>query len=301
MTYKYLHFISVFAGLLISAQADIINLKKGLTKARTSHLDGINQKVNDEFISISKGLKVDRDGLIRFTVPAETAKKKVTYAYIGAGADPCKGNGKIRFKAQNQLEVRLYRNFFQQLFTAKETRYPFRRYMLRALRIPRQWWKAGVCLRLLREQMKWYYGLEREEAEKDYIREYIWTFSEISLEECAKLLPNSKEKNLLPLSSFGKCKAGSVKSGDFAFFAGPSKNRPLAEIIKKEKNILNVKYRKGNYPYPLFRVPKGKYYGSLAKFTCRVRGRGRITPTIWWFRNHVGHYYDGAIPVVFKQ
>ena len=85
MKYGYLYILPAFMGLLLSVEAGSIDLTKGLDKARTSHLDGINQKTDDEFIPLKQGLKVDKTGLISFVVPGKRRKRKLLTHMLGWG------------------------------------------------------------------------------------------------------------------------------------------------------------------------------------------------------------------------
>lgn len=298
MPYRYLYFVLSFTCLLVSASADSIDLAKGLTKARTSHLDGINQKTDNEFIPFMEGLRKNKDGLISFVIPAETAKKKVIYAYTGLGPIPVKELTKYALKFKTNLKYGFIA-IFSVTFYHDEKPISFSKIYAQgsADSPPMVESRSVFATPPGTNRIVLWIGVGTGGKRLLYPGVHM-TFSEIALEECGKLFPSlDSNKNLLPVSGFENVK----KIEDCAFFAGPPKNKPFAEITKKDKNILHIRYKKGNYPYPLFRINDGKYYGSLAKFTCRIRGKGRVTPTIWWYRKHVGNYYDGALPIVLSS
>jgi hypothetical protein len=272
-------------GLLLSVEAGSIDLTKGLDKARTSHLDGINQKTDDEFIPLKQGLKVDKTGLISFVVPGETAEKKVTYAYVGLGPVPVKEMTKYALKLKTNLKYGFIAIFSVTFYHGEKPLSFSKIYAQGSADSPPMAESRSVFATPPgTDRIVLWMGVGTGGKKLLYPGVHI-TFSEIALDECGKLFPYPESgKNLISV----------LKT---AFFAGPERIKPTAGIVD---NVLHIKYKKGDYPYPLFRIPEGKYYGSLAKFSCRMRGEGRITPTIWWYRKHVGHYYDGALPVVLS-
>jgi hypothetical protein len=302
MNLEYLHPLLVVIFLSLPADAGLLNLKKGLKKARTAHLDGINQLTDDEFIPVRQGLKTNRHGLITFNVPAETTKKKVTYAYIGLGPVPVKEMTKYALNLKTNLKYGFIANFSATFYHGKKPLSFSKIYAQGSADSPPMVESRSVFATPPgTDQMILWIGVGTGGKRLLYPGIHM-TFAKIAIAATGKLVAHlNVAKNLLPIARFDKLKVGPVRFEECAFFAGPAKNRPLAKIVNKGNNVLQLKYKKGDYPYPLFKVAKGKYYGSLARFSCRVRGKGRVTPTIWWYRNHVGHYYDGAIPVILTR
>lgn len=109
-------------------------------------------------------------------------------------------------------------------------------------------------------------------------------------------------KNLLKIENFQSFSTGKV---DFEAIqlVNRTKKPYKAEIIDSEKGIkaLAVNYKKGDYPYVHFLGKTAPVFGNLVRFSCRIRGNGKISLGLWWHRKMIGTYYQHSKMITLSK
>jgi hypothetical protein len=131
----------------------------------------------------------------------------------------------------------------------------------------------------------------------------IMSFADLALyDKGAVMIPQSlngfRGKNLLKVSNFEDETEGPFLPGAdvFVYKNVDKDNGVTCEVVKRETKVLRLLNEKGRYQYPHFVSQDVSLYNAVLRFSFRARGKGTITPTIWWQRSGSGSQYDPYPP-----
>ena len=105
-------------------------------------------------------------------------------------------------------------------------------------------------------------------------------------------------RNLLSVSNFEECVIGPY-TNNADFRPGSGADRNFAEIVKEETQCLHISKSTNGYKYPYFNTQKLDLNNCAVVFTCRLKGKGKVSPMIWWHyptkKNFWSHYAGQAV------
>ena len=285
-----------FSGTL---QGDDINLPdKGIEQ----YMPGLPRQ-NDsakEFIPFSQAIKQVKGSAI-FVLPSPSAKpaEELNHRYAGFGPFPVKPNFRYVLSAGLELKYSCRMVFMATVYKEADPQH-------------------GQYIQLASLENNSFCKFEQEFiTSADTDRMIFWIFiTPVNKNPMAAgpaaFISNFKIQEKGPVTATPDVQAlygkNLLKTEDFQSFQPGNPDYNALELYNREQNgyqakivdcgeglkALRVVYANGNYPYVHFISNDAPLYGQSARFSCRIRGKGKIRLGIWWKREFMNFYYQHA-------
>jgi len=265
---------------------DILASNRGIAKSSKLRAENIDPSTDNEFLDFSQAF-VKKDGEWILTIPATDAPEK--YRYVGFGPMAVEPLHRYSLVMESTNLATDFKNIARVTFLKGDTRTHF------------------VSIG--------YAPSSEFGTPPDADRMVVWLgvsawpntvapgpkvgFRSLKLADLGPMrgAPISGDaqpgENLLPVSDFESEPLGAFTNRAY-FYAG---HGVISEIVSGESKCLHLVKGAHDYVYPYFNSRKIDLNGCSLLFTCRIKGKGKVSPGIWWWLKGVKGtawaYYHG--------
>ena len=278
------------------AAVDILALKQGIAQSSKLRAENIDRTTDNEFLDFSRGL-VPQAGRWVFTIPKEDSPEK--YRYVGLGPIPVLPLHRYALQIDATNLTPDLKNLATITFLQGETRTHFNSVVYQAqsdFGTPPDADRIVVWLGVSAWPNKLLPGPQVE-------------FRSLKLADLGPLCgtPAAESaksgENLLPVSDFEAEPVGALANHPY-FYAGSgpmakTSRNVMAEIVQLDSKCLHLVKGPDGYIYPFFKARPLNLNNCTLVFSCRMKGKGKIQPHIWWWQTGVkgtawSYYGEGA-------
>lgn len=260
---------------------DLMTLNQGIDKSSQLRPKNINPGTDNEFLDFSRAF-VKKDGKWIFTIPAEDAPGK--YHYVGFGPFPVQPQHRYSLIMESANLSANFANIISITFLKGDTPIHFN------CLGPKENNDFGTPPDA--DRVVLWFGVS---ALTDKLTpgpavelKSLKVVDRGLLNGTSDLTETRPGENLLPVSDFENEPSGEFVNRKY-FYPGngidAKKNKNVfAEIVSDGSNkCLHIVSGKNCYIYPYFISRKANLNNSTLVFTCRVKGKGKVMPGIWWW------------------
>ncbi|MBU4212900.1 MAG: hypothetical protein KKD33_09985, partial [Verrucomicrobia bacterium] len=275
---------------------DLLTLNKGIAKSGKLRAENIDRSTDNEFLDYQRAF-VKKDGRVIFTIPAEDSPEK--YRYVGFGPLPVQPLHRYSLIMESANLATNFINLASITFLKGDTRTHFNGVQYKArsdFGTPPDADRIVVWLGVSAWPNKLTPGPKVE-------------FKSLKVVDRGPLngtpgLAERPGENLLPVSDFENEPVGEFVNRNY-FYPGNGTNvksgkNIFAEIVADGSNkCLHIVKGKEGYIYPFLKTRTMNLNNCTLVFTCRMKGKGKIQPHIWWWLKGVkgtawSYYGEGS-------
>jgi hypothetical protein len=285
----------------VSAEINALSSAKGIEKFIPGHPREINNKA--EFLPASQGIIKTKDGMF-INIPKN--KSGAGFRYIGLG--PIKLIPGSKYILSCGLQTKYFHNLlilgtFFKSGDLKHGKFVDLNNIASSAFVKME--KEFIVPPDTNRMILWL-GVQPAKGRKLILGPVVF-IKDLKITRQAPLVAQAElesvyGKNLLQVEDFKDFSPGKVDF-DSMQLVNRIKKPYKASIIETEKGIkaLAVRYRKGYYPYVHFLGKKFEAFGNVLRFSCRIRGEGKISLSIWWHRKMIGTYYQHSKRITLNK
>ena len=267
-----------------SPSIDLLALNQGIAQTSKLRAENIDRTTDNEFLEFSRAFE-KKDGTLVFTIRAEDSPEK--YRYVGLGPIPVQPLHRYSLQIDATNLTPELKNLATLTFLQGDKRTHFNSLTYQPqsdFGTPADADRVVVWLGVSNWPNKLAPGPKVE-------------FRSLKLADLGPLCgtPAAESakpgENLLPVSDFETEPLGAFTNHPYFYpGSGPAAKTSrsvTAEIVQSDSKGLHLVKGPDGYIYPYFKARPLNLNNCTLVFSCRIKGKGKIQPHIWWWQTGV--------------